>query len=323
MNEQTPDQADTRMLVLDQLRLIGDLLTCLDAAGYDSEDTERLQFRLATHLRQQADSPVPRPGADGHALHQELDEALFDSLDVAALIARSSLGAPTARRIRYQTSADQIAEILSRRDQEATTGLLMGRLAGTQRKILGRIQSWLSASVPDKARMLRTALSPVRTAAVVSAVITAAATLAFIATGQQRSPSPTPVMIAMWPTPLPQPTPSFTPPPARPRITGTYTYRQGKMVYFGIRFSDPGHIAEGLGFIGIDGSRGPRQIYPFSSPSPAVIETNSVSYPLDQGCGTDAEHTSTIKAWIYGSMGIHSQSVIIHLSCAPDRTTAP
>ena len=33
MSEQSPDQAATRALALDQLRLLGDLLSCLEAAG--------------------------------------------------------------------------------------------------------------------------------------------------------------------------------------------------------------------------------------------------------------------------------------------------
>ena len=33
MSEQSPDQAATRALALDQLRLLGNLLSCLEAAG--------------------------------------------------------------------------------------------------------------------------------------------------------------------------------------------------------------------------------------------------------------------------------------------------
>lgn len=122
MNEKTPDQADTPGLALDQLRLLGDLLSCLDAAGYDPEDTQQLQLALAARLRPRAGRPLPGPEYDDQALRPEPDEALLDSLDIAALIARSSLGTPSARRIRSMTSAGQITEILRRRGQAATTG---------------------------------------------------------------------------------------------------------------------------------------------------------------------------------------------------------
>ena len=51
MNEEIPDQADTHELALDQIRLLGDLLSCLEAAGYDPKDTQELQLILAAHLR--------------------------------------------------------------------------------------------------------------------------------------------------------------------------------------------------------------------------------------------------------------------------------
>src|SRR5215472_5340392 len=132
MNEKTPDQAATRALALDQLRLLGDLLSCLDAAGYDPRDTLQLQLLVAAHLRPQQGSHGPGPGEDDQALRPELDKALVDSLDVAALIARSSLGTRSARRIRSRTSTAQVAEILRRRDPAAATGQPPARLAGTR-----------------------------------------------------------------------------------------------------------------------------------------------------------------------------------------------
>jgi hypothetical protein len=122
MNEKTPDQAAAGALALDQLRLLGDLLSCLDAAGYDPGDTQQLQLLLAAHLRPQPGRHVPGPDEGDQVLRPELDKALVDSLDVAALIARSSLGTRSARRIRSQTSTAQIAEILRRRDPAAATG---------------------------------------------------------------------------------------------------------------------------------------------------------------------------------------------------------
>ena len=100
-----------------------------------------------------------------------------------------------------------------------------------------------------------------------------------------------------------------------PRITGTFTYQQGAMVYFEISYSDPGHNAAGFGFVGVEGSDWPEQHYSFSSPASGIVEANSIAYPLNQGCGTGLEYTSTVKAWIYDSAGTRSKPVIIHLAC--------
>jgi hypothetical protein len=100
-----------------------------------------------------------------------------------------------------------------------------------------------------------------------------------------------------------------------PRITGTYTYQQGAMVYFEISYSDPGHNAAGFGFVGVEGSLWPRQHYSFSSPAQGIVEPNSIAFPLNQGCGTGFEYTSTVKAWIYDQAGTRSKPVIIHLAC--------
>ena len=100
-----------------------------------------------------------------------------------------------------------------------------------------------------------------------------------------------------------------------PRITGTYTYQQGAMVYFEISYSDPGHNAAGFGFVGVEGSLWPRQHYSFSSPAQGIVEPNSIAFPLNQGCGTGFEYTSTVKAWIYDQGGTRSKPVIIHLAC--------
>ena len=100
-----------------------------------------------------------------------------------------------------------------------------------------------------------------------------------------------------------------------PRITGTYTYQQGAMVYFEISYSDPGHNAAGFGFVGVEGSLWPRQHYSFSSPGQGIVEPNSIAFPLNQGCGTGFEYTSTVKAWIYDQAGTSSKPVIIHLAC--------
>jgi hypothetical protein len=102
---------------------------------------------------------------------------------------------------------------------------------------------------------------------------------------------------------------------APPHITGHFTYQQNDMVYFEISYSDPGHEAAGFGFVGVEGSDWPEQHYSFSDPADGIVEANSISYPLNQGCGTGFEYTSTVKAWIYDSAGIRSKPVIIHLAC--------
>jgi hypothetical protein len=100
-----------------------------------------------------------------------------------------------------------------------------------------------------------------------------------------------------------------------PRITGTFTYQQDEMVYFEISYSDPGHHAVGFGFVGVEGSDWPEQYHSFSNPAAGIVEANSIYYPLNQGCGTGLEYTSTVKAWIYDSDGNRSKPVIIHLAC--------
>ena len=106
-------------------------------------------------------------------------------------------------------------------------------------------------------------------------------------------------------------------PPASsvPRITGTFTYQQGQLVYFEIYYSDLGQDAKGFGFVGVDGSDWPKQSYSFSHPADGIVEAGSVAYPLNQACGTGVEYTSSVKAWIYDSAGHRSRPVVIHLSC--------
>ncbi|MGH3122253.1 MAG: hypothetical protein ACRDND_14670, partial [Streptosporangiaceae bacterium] len=112
--------------------------------------------------------------------------------------------------------------------------------------------------------------------------------------------------------PAPEPVPSA---PA-PRITGTYTYQQGARVFFEISYSDPGHNAAGFGFVGVQGSDWRKQQHSFSSPAEGIVTGNSIAYPLDQGCGTGFEYTSTVKAWVYDKAGDRSKPVIIHLACS-------
>jgi hypothetical protein len=113
-----------------------------------------------------------------------------------------------------------------------------------------------------------------------------------------------------------RPAPKPVPPAPAPRITGTYTYQQGARVFFVISYSDPGHNAAGFGFVGVQGSDWREQDYLFSNPAEGIVTGNSIAYPLDQGCGTGLEYTSTVKAWIYNKHGDRSEPVIIHLACS-------
>jgi serine/threonine protein kinase len=100
-----------------------------------------------------------------------------------------------------------------------------------------------------------------------------------------------------------------------PKIIRTSTYQQGQMVFFEIIYSDPGHDAAGFGYVGVQESDLPRQIIPFSSPGPGIVEANTIRYPLDQGCDGSVEYTSSVKAWIYDKAGARSKPVVIHLAC--------
>ena len=51
------------------------------------------------------------------------------------------------------------------------------------------------------------------------------------------------------------------------------------------------------------------------APGPGVVEAGIISYPLNQGCGTGQEYTSSVKAWIYDKAGARSKPVVIHLAC--------
>ena len=112
-----------------------------------------------------------------------------------------------------------------------------------------------------------------------------------------------------------RPAPARAPAASPPHITGTFTYQQGEVVFFEIFYSDPGRNAAGFGFVGIEGSDWPVQNYPFSNPASGIVETDSIIYPLNQGCGTGLEYTSTVKAWIYDTSGTFSKPVVIHLAC--------
>jgi serine/threonine protein kinase len=121
------------------------------------------------------------------------------------------------------------------------------------------------------------------------------------------SPSPT--------TTSPSPTTPPPPPPAVPQITSVQTYTSGVLVYFSIHYADPGHDAEGFGFVGVNGAGWAEEQHPFSSPSYGIVGTGSIAYPFNLGCGTAQARQSYVEAWIYDTAGVRSQSVIIQLVC--------
>ena len=101
-----------------------------------------------------------------------------------------------------------------------------------------------------------------------------------------------------------------------PQITNFYTYQQGQMMYFSVDYSDPGNNAAGFGFAGSDGSTIRSESHSFSSPGNGIIEPGSVTYPINQGCGTSQPHSNSVRFWVYDTAGVRSKPVLIHLSCA-------
>jgi eukaryotic-like serine/threonine-protein kinase len=112
-------------------------------------------------------------------------------------------------------------------------------------------------------------------------------------------------------------TPASTPAvPKVPQITSVGTYQQGVLVYFNVRYADPGHNAVGFGFVGVNGSRWAEENHPFSSPSFGIVGTDSIAYPFNEACGTAQQYASYVQVWIYDTAGAHSNPVVIHLVCA-------
>ncbi len=178
------------------------------------------------------------------------------------------------------------------------------------------------AKLPSRPRARgarRRARRPLITASAVAAILAASGAAGYGLTQHQRDHDPALSQIgarmAAKPAGLVPKRVPPAPPAPPPRITGSYTYQAGAMVYFVISYADPGRNAAGFGFVGVEGSDWPRQHYSFSSPAEGIVEANSIAYPLNQGCGTGFEYTSTVKAWIYGKAGGRSKPVIIHLAC--------
>jgi serine/threonine protein kinase len=102
---------------------------------------------------------------------------------------------------------------------------------------------------------------------------------------------------------------------APPKITRTYTYQLGSLMYFDIYYTDPGNKATGFGFVGVDGSSLGQKNYSFSSPGNGIIEPNSVSFPFNEGCGTTPSRSTSVRVWITYAAGARSNAMVIHLTC--------
>jgi serine/threonine protein kinase len=104
------------------------------------------------------------------------------------------------------------------------------------------------------------------------------------------------------------------------RITDTYTYQQGAIVYVRLYYANPGSAA-GFGFAGTAGTSLAQQTHPFASPGDAIVEPNTITYPFNQGCGTSKPSASYVKAWLYSNTNVRTRSVVIHLVCASTGAT--
>jgi len=116
-------------------------------------------------------------------------------------------------------------------------------------------------------------------------------------------------------SPSPSPSLSTSPAPPVPQITSVTTYQQGVWVYFDVQYADPGHDAQGFGFMGSNGNRWTEETYPFSSPGRGIVGPDSIAYPLNLACGTARAHAAEIEVWIYAATGASSQPAVIQLVC--------
>jgi eukaryotic-like serine/threonine-protein kinase len=132
-----------------------------------------------------------------------------------------------------------------------------------------------------------------------------------------RAPQPVSVPPGSPPPTTVPPAPPDTGPvaPPVPQITGVTTYQQGQLVYFKITYDDPGHDAEGFGFVGVNGSGWAEENHPFSAPSYGILGPGTVSYPFNLACGTAQAYRSQVEAWIYDTAGDRSQPMVIDLAC--------
>ena len=160
-------------------------------------------------------------------------------------------------------------------------------------------------------------------ACVVLVLLAASGAAGYFLIGAVRHPASS----APQPTPLPtltgspsQPGAGSSPPAGgsaagKPAITGSSTYQQGSDVFFVVRYTDPGHNASGFGFTGANGSSLAEQDHTFIQPGDGLVTATTVSYPVDQQCGSAHPSTSSVKVWITDTAGARSNSVTVHLTC--------
>jgi serine/threonine protein kinase len=109
---------------------------------------------------------------------------------------------------------------------------------------------------------------------------------------------------------------SGNPAGGKPAITGSSTYQDGSDVVFVVKYTNPGHDANGFGFTGADGSSLGEQDHLFTQPGDGTVTANTVSYPVDEQCGSAHVSTDSVKVWITDTGGARSNSVTIRLVCA-------
>jgi len=101
-------------------------------------------------------------------------------------------------------------------------------------------------------------------------------------------------------------------------VTRVYTYQQGVMVYVDFYYTDQGNNANGFGFMGVDGSPIGEVNYQFSSPGAGIVETGSITYPFNEGCGTAQPRSDSIEVWVTDAVGKQSRPTKpVRLACAP------
>jgi hypothetical protein len=117
--------------------------------------------------------------------------------------------------------------------------------------------------------------------------------------------------------------PAIASPPALPgplsgplQVTKVYTYQQGTMVFVEIYYTDRDNSADGFGFMGVDGSPIAAVTYPFFSPGDGIVETGSIRYPFNEGCGTGQHRSDFIEVWVTAAGKRSPRSAPVRLACA-------
>jgi serine/threonine protein kinase len=100
------------------------------------------------------------------------------------------------------------------------------------------------------------------------------------------------------------------------QVTKVYTYQQGPMVFVEIYYTDRDNNADGFGFMGVDGSPIADVTYQFSSPGDGIVETGSIRYPFDEGCGTGQHRSDSIEVWVTAAGKRSPRSAPVRLACA-------